>query len=233
MPAPTITLNTGAEIPLIGLGTWQSNPGEVAEAVRYALKEAGYRHIDCAWAYGNEREVGEGIRASGIPRSEIFITSKIWSVHHRTPDKGLEEILTNLGTEYVDLLLLHWPVPLNPNGNHPKFPTRPDGSRDIDEDRKLVDTWKDMEGLYKSGKAKAIGVSNFSQLKLEEILPHAEVTPAVDQLELHPYNPSKNLIAFLKSHKIVPQAYSPLGSTDSPLLTEETVIAIAKKTWRG
>lgn len=229
MAVPSIKLNTGAQIPLIGLGTWQSKPGEVTEAVRFALKDAGYRHIDCAWAYGNEKEVGEGIRLSGIPRSEIFITSKIWCTHHRQVAKALDEMLDNLGIEHIDLLLLHWPIALNPQGNHPTFPTRPDGSRDIDEERSLKDTWKDMEAVYKSGKAKAIGVSNFSQLKLEEILPHAEVIPAVDQLELHPYNPSHNLLAFLKSKGITPQAYSPLGSTNAPLMKDEAVTDIARK----
>lgn len=108
----TLTLNTGAKIPTVGLGTWQAAPGEVAKAVEAALK-AGYRHIDCAWAYGNENEVGEGIKASGVPRSEIFIVSKLWSTFHRTPEKGLQESLDKLGTDYLDLYLMHWPIPLN------------------------------------------------------------------------------------------------------------------------
>lgn len=160
-------------IPLIGLGTWQSGPGEVAEAVRYAIKEAGYRHIDGAFAYGNEKEVGEGIKLSGVPRSELFITSKVWSTYHRRVAEGLAETLKDLGTDYLDrtliivvqtryhlahhscrliVLLIHWPVALNPNGNHPRFPTRPDGSRDIDEEWKLIDTWKQLEALHKAGK---------------------------------------------------------------------------------
>lgn len=108
----TLTLNTGAKIPTVGLGTWQAAPGEVAKAVEAALK-AGYRHIDCAWAYGNENEVGEGIKASGVPREEIFIVSKLWSTFHRTPEKGLQESLEKLGTDYLDLYLMHWPIPLN------------------------------------------------------------------------------------------------------------------------
>lgn len=108
----TLKLNTGAEIPTVALGTWQAAPGEVAKAVEAALK-AGYRHIDCAWAYGNENEVGEGIKASGVPRSEIFLVSKLWSTFHRNPTKGLQESLDKLGTDYLDLYLMHWPIPLN------------------------------------------------------------------------------------------------------------------------
>jgi glycerol 2-dehydrogenase (NADP+) len=108
----TLKLNTGAEIPTVALGTWQAAPGEVAKAVEAALK-AGYRHIDCAWAYGNENEVGEGIKASGVPRSEIFLVSKLWSTFHRNPAKGLQESLDKLGTDYLDLYLMHWPIPLN------------------------------------------------------------------------------------------------------------------------
>ncbi|KAG5642345.1 hypothetical protein DXG03_002969 [Asterophora parasitica] len=229
MAVPQIKLNNGIEIPAIGLGTWQSKPEEVTNAVSYALKEAGYRHIDCAWAYGNEKDVGAGIRDSGVPRSEIFITSKVWGTWHSRVEEGLDQTLANLGTDYLDLYLIHWPVPLNPNGNHPVFPTLPDGVRDVDHAWKLSDTWKQLEAVLKKGKVKAIGVSNFSVAKLEEILPTAEIVPAVNQLELHVYNPQHDLIAYLKSKGIVPQAYSPLGSTNSPILTDEKVVEIAKK----
>ncbi|PPQ74919.1 hypothetical protein CVT26_011355 [Gymnopilus dilepis] len=226
---PKFKLNNGAEIPAIGLGTWQSKPGEVANAVSYALKEVGYRHIDCAWAYGNEKEVGEGIRASGVPRSEVFITSKLWGTYHNRVEECLDQTLANLGTDYLDLYLVHWPVPLNPNGNHPVFPTLPNGKRDVYHEWKLTDTWKQMEEMVKKGKVKSIGVSNFSEAKLEEILPSAEIIPVVDQLELHVYNPQHKLISYLKSKGIVPQAYSPLGSTGSPLLTDEVATSIAEK----
>ncbi|KAG5638581.1 hypothetical protein H0H81_011801 [Sphagnurus paluster] len=229
MAVPLIKLNNGNEIPALGLGTWQSKPEEVTSAVSYALKEAGYRHIDCAWAYGNEKDVGAGIRESGVPRAEIFITSKLWGTWHSRVEAALDETLANLGTEYLDLYLIHWPVALNPNGNHHFLPTLPDGTRDIDHAWKLQDTWKQMEAVLKKGKVKAIGVSNFSQVKLEEILATAEIVPVVNQLELHVYNPQHKLIEYLKSKNIVPQAYSPLGSTNSPLLTDETVLEIAKK----
>ncbi|KAF5311011.1 hypothetical protein D9619_007737 [Psilocybe cf. subviscida] len=226
---PKIKLNSGFEIPTIGLGTWQSKPGEVETAVAHAIKEVGYRHIDCAWAYGNEKEVGAGIVASGVPRSEIFITSKVWGTWHRRVEECLDQTLTNLGTEYLDLYLIHWPVPLNPSGNHPVFPTRANGKRDVDDSWDLKDTWKQMEALVKKGKVKSIGVSNFSEAKLEEILPTAEIVPAVDQLELHLYNPQHKLAEYLKSKGIVPQAYSPLGSTNSPLFADEAVTALATK----
>ncbi|EIN08258.1 Aldo/keto reductase [Punctularia strigosozonata HHB-11173 SS5] len=226
---PKIQLNNGVEIPAVGLGTWQSKPEEVVTAVSYALKEAGYRHIDCAWAYGNEKSVGEGIRQSGVPRSEVFITSKVWCTWHSRVEQCLDETLANLGTDYLDLYLVHWPVPLNPNGNHPAFPTLPDGKRDVDHSWKLSDTWKQMEEVLKKGKVKAIGVSNFSEKKLEEILPTATVVPAVNQLELHLYNPQHNLLKYLRSKGIVPQAYSPLGSTNSPLFSDETVVELSKK----
>ncbi|KAG6865497.1 hypothetical protein C0991_002096 [Blastosporella zonata] len=226
---PIVELNNGNKIPALGLGTWQSKPEEVTAAVSYALKDAGYRHIDCAWGYVNEKDVGAGIRESGVPRSEVFITSKLWGTWHSRVEECLDQTLANLGTDYLDLYLIHWPIPLNPNGNHPFIPTLPDGTRDVDHGWKLQDTWKQMEAVLKKGKVKAIGVSNFSVAKLEEILPTAEVIPVVNQLELHIYNPQHKLVEYLKSKGIVPQAYSPLGSTNSPLLTDETVLKIAQK----
>lgn len=224
-------------------GTWQSSPEEVTAAVEHALK-AGYRHIDCAWMYGNEAAVGEGIRRAGIPRAELFVTSKLWSTQHTRVAQSLQESLQNLGLDYLDLYLVHWPVPLNPAGNHPTLPTLPSGKRDVLEDWDIRDTWKQMEAVHREGKAKAIGVSNFSRLKLEHILATAEVVPAVDQvrramchtwmltrrqLELHLYNPDPALLAFLNEKGILPQAYSPLGSTGSPLLSDDVVLELAKK----
>ncbi|KAJ7513055.1 Aldo/keto reductase [Mycena galericulata] len=226
---PTVKLNSGYEIPILGLGTWQSKPEEVIEAVAYQLKHSGSKHIDCAFGYGNEKDVGAGIVASGVPRSEIFITSKLWGTWHSRVEECLDQTLANLGTDYLDLYLVHWPVPLNPNGNHPFFPTLPDGKRDVDHSWDLKDTWKQMEALVKKGKVRSVGVSNFSQMNLEKILPTAEIVPAVDQLELHVYNPQHKLLAYLRSKGIHPQAYSPLGSTGSPLFKDETVVEIAGK----
>ncbi|KAF8960533.1 NADP-dependent oxidoreductase domain-containing protein [Flammula alnicola] len=203
-------------------------------------------------AYGNEKEVDEGVRASGVPRSEIFITSKLWK-------RGIvNQTLANLGIDYLDCevscligdanaklwvcepnfpgYLIHWPIPWNPKGNHPVFPTLPNGKRDVDH---AWDFWKQMEAsacafnsddmLSLSGKVKSIEVSNFSEAKLEEILPTAEVIPAVNQLEIHVYNSQHKLISYLKSKGIAPQAYSPLGSTNSPLLTDEVITEVATK----
>jgi glycerol 2-dehydrogenase (NADP+) len=226
-------LNTGASIPAVGLGTWQSAPGEVAAAVEHALK-SGYRHIDAAFIYQNENEVGEGLKkafASGIKREDVFVTSKLWCTFHRTglPQKCLDQTLKNLGLDYIDLWLMHWPVPMNPNGNHPFFPKHEDGSRDLDTEWSYVDTWKGMEEVYKSGKVKAIGVSNFSVPYLEKLLKEATVVPAANQIENHPYLPQQEIVDLCQSNDILVQAYSPLGSTGSPLFQEEGVKEVAKK----
>lgn len=161
----------GTTIPVVGLGTWQSKPHEVENAVAYAIKEAGYRHIDGAFAYQNEKgehdsgffptqsadalifsaEVGAGVKASGVPRSEIFITSKVWCTYHRKVEECLDKTLADLGTDYVDLYLIHWPFPMNPNGDHPLFPKKADGTRDHDEEWQLADTWKQMEEVQRKG----------------------------------------------------------------------------------
>lgn len=229
----TFKLNTGAEIPVVGLGTWQSAPGEVEAAVEHALK-SGYRHIDGAYCYQNENEVGKGLKKafeSGIKREDVFVTSKLWCTFHRPgqQEKCLDETLSALGLEYLDLWLMHWPVPMNPNGNHPLFPKLPDGSRDLDKEWSFVETWKHMEKVLKSGKVKAIGVSNFSVPFLKKLLESAEVTPAANQIENHPYLPQQEIVDFCKEKGILVQAYSPLGSTGSPLFQEEGVMEIAKK----
>jgi len=226
-------LNTGASIPSVGLGTWQSAPGEVAAAVEHALK-SGYRHIDAAFIYQNENEVGEGLKkafASGIKREDVFVTSKLWCTFHQTglPEKCLDQTLKNLGLDYIDLWLMHWPVPMNPNGNHPFFPKHEDGSRDLDTKWSYVDTWKGMEAVYKTGKVKAIGVSNFSVPYLEKLLSEATVVPAANQIENHPYLPQQEIVDFCKEKGILVQAYSPLGSTGSPLFKEDGVQEVAKK----
>lgn len=175
----TFKLNTGAEIPVVGLGTWQSAPGEVAKAVEAAIR-SGYRHIDCAFVYGNESECGEGIKNSGVPRSELFITTKVWCTFHRNPEACLDESLQKLGLDYVDLLLVHWPVPMEKRGDE-KIPLNPDGTRAIDHDWTAEQTWELMEKLPATGKTKAIGVSNWSVPKLEKLLANAKVVPAANQ----------------------------------------------------
>ncbi|EPQ26107.1 uncharacterized protein PFL1_06315 [Pseudozyma flocculosa PF-1] len=223
----TFKLNTGAPIPVVGLGTWQSAPGEVAKAVESAIK-AGYRHIDCAWMYGNEHEVGEGIKAAGVPREELFITTKIWGTYHRRPEEGLDDSLKKLGLDYVDLLLVHWPIPLIIRGDE-KIPLNADGSRAIDAEWTVEQTWELMEKLHATGKAKAIGVSNCSTAYLERILSKAKIVPAANQIELHPFLPQHKLVSYCQSKGIVPQAYSPLGSSGGPVLQDPLVTEIASK----
>lgn len=233
MADTTFTLNTGAKIPALGLGTWQSEPGQVKAAVAHAIK-SGYRHIDCAYCYGNEDEVGEGIKeglaATGLKRSDLFITGKLWSTYHTRVEQNLDMSLKSLDTDYLDLYLMHWPLAMNPNGNHEKFPKLEDGSRDLVLDRKPVDTYKDMEKLVSSGKVKAIGVSNFSKKFLEQLLPNVSIVPAVNQIENHPYLPQQEIVDFCNSKNIIIEAYSPLGSTGSPLMKKEEVLQVAKDT---
>ncbi|KAG4441588.1 H/ACA snoRNP pseudouridylase subunit [Cadophora sp. M221] len=224
-------LNTGAEIPALGLGTWQSGPGEVKKAVSYALS-IGYKHIDCAYCYGNEDEVGEGLKeafASGVKREDIFVTTKLWSTYHSRVEQNLDMSLKSLGLDYVDLYLMHWPVAMNPNGNHEKFPKHPDGSRDLVTDWKHTQTWKALEKLVATGKVKAIGVANYSVKYLEELLPEATIVPAVNQIENHPSLPQQEIVDFCKAKGIHITAYSPLGSSGSPMMKEKPILEVAEK----
>lgn len=184
-----VSLANGVKIPYFGLGVFLTKEGrEVEDSVKWAL-DAGYIHIDTAAIYGNERGVGNAVKASGIPRNEIFITTKVWNENQRqnTVMKGFEESLDKLQTEYVDLLLIHWPVK-----------------------GKFIETWKIFEEIYRSGRARAIGVSNFLRHHLEELLPEAEITPMINQVECHPYLVQQDLQDFCKTKKIWYEAWSPL-----------------------
>ncbi|KAF2256798.1 Aldo/keto reductase [Trematosphaeria pertusa] len=237
-PTPTMNtalhLNTGASMPALGLGTWQSAPGEVKKAVVHAI-EAGYRHIDCAYCYQNEDEVGEALQdviSRGIvKREDLFITSKLWCTFHTRTEEGLQKSLDLLKTPYLDLFLMHWPVPMNPRGNHPLFPKLPDGSRDIDHSTNHIQTWKSLEKLIQTHpeKVKAIGVANYSVKYLEKLLAQATIVPAVNQIENHPLLPQQEIVDFCKQKGILIIAYSPLGSTGSPLFKDEAVNEVAKK----
>ncbi|RCI17102.1 hypothetical protein L249_1806 [Ophiocordyceps polyrhachis-furcata BCC 54312] len=232
MPAITsFKLNTKADIPAVGLGTWQSKPGEVQSAVSYALQN-GYRLVDCAYCYGNEDEVGEGLKtafSAGVDRRDVFVMTKVWATYNNRVAEGLEKSLKSLGLEYVDLYLIHWPVLMNPNGNDEKFPTLPDGSRDIIRGWNHVEAWKQMEALLATGKVKAIGVCNYSKKYMEELLAQCTVVPAINQIENHPSLPQQDVVDFCKSKGIHIVAYSPLGSTGSPLMSAEPVVEIARK----
>ncbi|KAL9946354.1 hypothetical protein D7B24_001701 [Verticillium nonalfalfae] len=214
----TFTLNTGDKLPAVGLGTWQSKPNEVKHAVEAALRQ-GYRHIDTALAYGNEREVGDGIKASGVPRSEIWLTTKLDNPWHKRVQEGIVSSLESLQTDYVDLYLMHWPSSTDPQDLKKHHP-----------DWDFVDTWREMQKLVGTGKVRNIGVSNFGIKNLERLLNDSscKIVPAVNQIELHPCNPSPKLLEYNASKGIHSTAYSCLGSTDSPLYKNETLLNIAK-----
>ncbi|KAH8655832.1 protein GCY [Xylariales sp. PMI_506] len=225
---PSFKLSTGAEIPAVGLGTWRSEPGAVRRAVEYALRD-GYRHIDAALIYGNEDEVGLGIKDSGVPREDIFITGKLWNTHQPNAAEGLAKTLEALGVDYLDLYLVHWPVCLVPNETSELLPVNTDGTRSVDRSWDQGETWRQMEELYKSGKVKAIGVANWSIDYLEELRQTWTIVPAVNQVELHPFLPQHELREYCKKHGILLEAYSPLGSEGAPLTSDPEIQQIADK----
>ncbi|KAJ4422414.1 H/ACA snoRNP pseudouridylase subunit [Gnomoniopsis sp. IMI 355080] len=229
----TFPLNTGAKIPAVGYGTWQAAPGVVAEGVYHALK-VGYRLLDCAYCYGNEAEVGQGlakaIKEGIVKREDVFVVTKVWTTYNTRVSLGLEKSLSALGLNYVDLYLVHWPLLMNPEGNDDKFPKLPNGERDIIKDGyHHTDTWKQMEALIPTGKARAVGVSNYSVRYLEELLKVAKIVPAVNQIENHPALPQNDIYKLCKSKGIRLMAYSPLGSTGGPLFEEEKIKKVAAK----
>lgn len=197
----TIALNNGLTMPLLGLGTWKMSDAEAEAAVRFAL-EAGYRLIDTATLYGNEKGVGKAIRESGIAREEIFLTTKLWPTDFAHPEKAFEKSLSLLGLNYVDLYLVHWPVPLMPKK-----------------------VWLAMEAIYASKKARAIGVSNYSSGDIEKLLGYASVVPAANQIKFSPFDFEKDTLDYCRGKGIVLEAYSPL--TRGTHLKDATVAAIA------
>ena len=204
-------------MPMLGLGTWKSGPGEVYQAVLWAL-EAGYRHIDCAAIYQNEKEVGDALKEAFdkgiVKREEVWVTSKLWNNAHEIDkvEEGLQKTLADLQLTYLDLYLIHWPISLKSGVTFPK-----DGNDFLDyKTVPLTDTWKGMEALKEKGLTKHIGVSNFNKAKLSEIIGACQVVPEMNQIEIHPYLPQEVLVSFCKEKGINLTAYSPLGSADRP-----------------
>ncbi len=205
MAVPLITLNDAHTIPQLGFGVFQIPPQETRRAVVHAL-EAGYRHIDTAEMYGNERGVGEAIRDSGLDRSEVYVTSKLNNGFHRPDDarRAFEGTLEALGSDYVDLFLVHWPLPTLYDGD-------------------FVSTWHTLEEFKEDGRARSIGVSNFEIAHLERLAAESAVVPAVNQIELHPYFQNREVAAYGREHGIVTEAWAPIaqgGVLDDPALIE-------------
>lgn len=228
------TLNTGAKIPGIGFGTWQDK--EAQEDAVYEAIKAGYRHIDTARVYGTEPGVAAGVKKAGVPRSELFITTKLWNNAHHPDDveKQLDLSLKDLNTDYVDLYLMHWPSPFARSDQ--LFPK--DGDKTKTGDTDYIDTWHAMEKVHKSGKAKAIGISNFSKAELERLLTKANVKPAAHQMEMHPYLVQKSFADFHKQNDIHITQYSPFGNQNEiyssgqnmgKLIDDPTLVEIGKK----
>nr|CAI5823891.1 unnamed protein product [Callosobruchus analis] len=214
MAAPLIRLNNGQKCPVLGLGTWMSAPGEVKEAVKYAI-DVGYRHIDCAWLYGNEKEIGEGIREKindgTVKREDLFIVTKLWNIFHEKEKvvPACRESLKNFGLDYVDLYLIHWPCAQKHTGKidiHLPFKDA------VNIEYDFVETWRGMEECVELGLTKSIGLSNFNSKQVQRILDAAVIKPVMNQIEVSPNLNQKKLIKFCKDRQIEITAYSPFGS---------------------
>ncbi len=202
---PSVTMNNGKTIPQLGFGTYQIKPDNTVEAVTKAL-EVGYRHIDTAQMYGNEREVGEAIHAFDVDRSDVFVTSKLNNSFHEPDDarRAFDDTLSKLGFDYVDLFLIHWPLPTRYGGDY-------------------VSTWQTLEEFHRDGRARSIGVSNFQPDHLERLAAETDTAPAVNQIEAHPYFRNDEVRAYGQEHEIETEAWSPIAQgevLDDPAITQ-------------
>ncbi|VBB85226.1 Protein of aldo/keto reductase family [Yarrowia lipolytica] len=230
----TITLNDGRAMPALGLGTFQN---DACEQVVYDAIKAGYRHIDTAFIYRTEEAVGNAVERAifdGIvARSDLWITTKVWPTYHDRVPQSVDKSLALLKTDYIDLLLVHWPVALNgdPNDDYSFLPKREDGEIDITEGDDWISFYKQLETEQKTGRVKSIGVSNVSSVYLERLLEHASVIPAVNQFENHPLLPQKDQIEANLKQGIQITAYSPLGSGQGVINLHEnpTIVELAEK----
>ena len=209
----SFVLSNGILIPCLGFGTWQSPPDEAASSVRHALL-SGYRHIDTAAQYGNEPDVGRGIRESGVPREEIFLTTKLWNDErgYETTLRAFERSLKNLGTDYIDLYLIHWPA----------TPHRFENWQELN-----LGTWRAFEKLYKEGRIRAIGISNFMPHHMKPLLDACEIVPMVNQIEIHPGMLQPETVKASQEQGMLIEAWSPLGT--GRMLKNETLMQIASK----
>ena len=213
----TLTFTNNDKMPILGLGTWKAEPGEVGKAVKDAL-QIGYRHIDCAAIYGNEAEIGvalkEVLQTGMVKREELWVTSKLWNNAHAQEQVplALQQTLHDLHLDYLDMYLIHWPVAISPDI---VFPTAGEHFLSLDE-MPLFATWAGMEACVQKGLTRHIGVSNFSINNLEEIRHAATIKPEMNQVELHPFLQQNELLAYCQQNSIQLTAYSPLGSGDRP-----------------
>lgn len=232
-----LKLSNDFSVPVLGLGTWKSQPGVVKSAVESAI-DAGYRHIDCAYVYGNEKEIGEALKKKideGLDRKELFVTSKLWNTKHAAADvrPALMNTLKDLQLDYLDLYLIHWPIAWQ--SGDVVFPKDDEGSL-IYSDTHYKETWPELEKLVDDGLVRSIGLSNFNSKQIDEIVSMARIKPVMLQVEIHPYLVQNELIAHCKKNNIQVTAYSPLGSPDRPwakpgeptLLDDPKIMSIGK-----